>query len=271
MAHEHPEMPDNEQTPTIDTSVPHSARIWNYWLGGKDNFPSDQAAGDEIRQVFPAIVEDARAVRAFLNRAVRHLAGTAGVRQFLDVGTGLPTVNNTHEVAQSVAPECRVVYVDNDPLVLAHARALLVGSPAGTTAYIDADLRDPESILQGAAEILSFDEPIALILMGILGHITDNEEARGIVHRLMDTLPPGSYLVISDLTNEVNGEAVDKAIRYWNENSSNPRVNRTPDEIARFFDGLEVLEPGVVSSSLWRPEITGPPPVDDFGAVGYKP
>jgi hypothetical protein len=258
----------------IDTTVPHSARIWNYWLGGKDNYQADRDAGDQLQRIYPGIVEDARAVRAFLMRAVTYLASEAGVRQFLDIGTGLPTANNTHQIAQASAPTSRIVYVDHDPLVLAHARALLVGSPEGATDYVHADLREPDVILREAARTLDLSQPVGLTLFGILGHITDDEEAYGIVGRLMDALAPGSHLVISDLTNEVSGKVVDDAIDIWNSVSSNPRVNRTPEQIAGFFDGLELLEPGVVSSSLWRPEPAdiGPPrPVDDFGGVGRKP
>ena len=168
------------QEPKFDSSVPQTARIWNYWLGGKDNYPADRQVGDQILEAFPEIVENARASRAFLVRAVRYLAGEAGIRQFLDIGTGLPTANNTHEVAQAVAPECRIAYVDNDPVVLTHARALLTSTPEGATAYIDADLRDPEKIVQEAARTLDFTQPIAIMLMGILGHIADDDEARSI-------------------------------------------------------------------------------------------
>jgi hypothetical protein len=257
----------------IDTTIPHSARIWNYWLGGKDNYPADRLAGDEISKIYPDVIEDARAVRAFLSRAVIYLAGTAGVRQFLDIGTGLPTANNTHQIAQSIAADSRIVYVDHDPLVLAHARALLVGTPQGATDYIHADLREPHKILREAARTLDFTQPIAITLFGILGHITENDEAYAIVRRLLGALCSGSHLAISDLTNVVNGEVVDEVVRRWNLISSNPRVNRTPEEIARFFDGLELLEPGVVSSSLWRPDPTDPAvrAVDDFGGVGRKP
>jgi hypothetical protein len=182
----------SQQPVKINTAVPQSARIWNYWLGGKDNYPVDRAAGDQYREAFPEIVDVARASRQFLTRAVRYLAGEAGIRQFLDVGTGLPTADNTHEVAQRVAPQSRVVYVDNDPLVLAHARALLTSTPQGATSYIDADLHEPDKILQGAAETLDFTRPVALMLMGILGHVTDYDEARSIVRRLLDALPSGS-------------------------------------------------------------------------------
>jgi hypothetical protein len=166
-----------DQVPTLDTSVPHSARVWNYWLGGKDNFAADRAAGDRVREVFPAIVDNARAQRAFLGRAVRHLAADRGIRQFLDLGTGLPTADNTHEIAQSVAPEARVVYVDNDPLVLVHARALLASSPEGVTDYVDADVRDTDLILGEARRVLDFDRPVAVIMLGILGNIPDYDDA----------------------------------------------------------------------------------------------
>jgi len=172
--------------------VPQTARIWNYWLGGKDNFAADRAVGDEIRVAFPKIVENARFSRGFLARAVRYLAGEAGIRQFLDIGTGLPTADNTHQVAQSVAAEARIVYVDNDPLVLAHARALLTSSPEGVTDYVDADLRDPGKILQEASKTLDLTQPVALMLMGILGHISDDDEARSIVRRILSELPSGS-------------------------------------------------------------------------------
>ena len=199
------------EPPEIDTSVPHSARVWNYWLGGKDNFPVDRAAGDQFREIFPEIVDAARASRGFLTQAVRYLAGEAGIRQFLDVGTGLPTVDNTHEVAQRVAPDSRIVYVDNDPLVLVHARALLTSTPQGVTDYIDADLRDPDKILEAAANTLDFAQPVALILMGIVGHVSDYDEARSIVTRLLDALPSGSYLALDDGTNVINKAVVEEA------------------------------------------------------------
>jgi S-adenosyl methyltransferase len=178
--------------------VPHSARIWNYWLGGKDNYPVDRAAGDQFRGVYPGIVHVAREGRGFLTRAVRFLAGEAGIRQFLDIGTGLPTADNTHEVAQRVAPDARIVYVDNDPVVLAHARALLTSSPEGATRYVDADLHDPDQILAAAGPNLDLSQPVGLMLMGVLGHITDDEEARSILDRLLGALPSGSYLALYD-------------------------------------------------------------------------
>jgi O-methyltransferase involved in polyketide biosynthesis len=244
---------DNSSTasqvpPELNTNVPQTARIWNYWLGGKDNFPVDRQVGDQILEAFPAIVENARASRAFLARAVHYLAGDAGIRQFLDIGTGLPTANNTHQVAQAVAPECRIVYVDNDPIVLTHARALLTSTPEGATAYIDADLRDPDTILEHAARTLDVTQPIAIMLMGILGHIADDDQARSIVKRLVGGVPSGSYLTMNDGT-DTSHEVVEAA-RIWNQ-SANPTYHlRSPDRIARFFDGLELVEPGVVSPTM---------------------
>jgi len=240
-----------QQAPKLDTSVPHSARVWNYWLGGKDNFAVDRKVGDEIRQVYPEIVEVARTARAFLVRAVRYLTGEAGIRQFLDIGTGLPTANNTHEVAQLVAPESRIVYVDNDPLVLVHARALLTSSPEGATAYIDADVRDTERILHEAARTLDFTKPVAIIMQGILGYIRDDDEAHSILKRLLDAVPSGSYLAIGDGTKtsdvhaDVERTAQEGGLDY---------TYRTPEQLAHFFDGLELLEPGVVSMPRWRPD-----------------
>jgi len=262
---------DNPQD-KIDSSVPHSARIWNYWLGGKDNYAVDRQAGDQFRATFPGVDQVARASRAFLNRSVAYLAGEAGIRQFLDIGTGLPTVDNTHEVAQRVAPETRVVYVDNDPLVLVHARALLVGTPQGRTDYIDADLREPDVILAAAAKTLDFEQPIALILSGILGHIADTDQARAIVGQLLDALPSGSYLAINDGTSVVAGAQADEALEEYADSGAVPYRNRTPDEIASFFSGLELVEPGVVSVPHWRPAPGDEPhDVDAFGGVGRKP
>ncbi|TDC87442.1 SAM-dependent methyltransferase [Actinomadura sp. 7K507] len=259
--------------PQIDTTVPQSARIWNYWLGGKENYPADQAAGDQFVGVYPQIVDVARHSRAFLSRAVRHLAGEAGIRQFLDIGTGLPTFDNTHEVAQRVAPDARIVYVDNDPLVLSHARALLTSSPEGATSYIDADLRDPKRILDEAAQTLDLDRPVALMLLNILGHVPDHDEACSIVSHLLGALPPGSHLAVADGTDVVTGDAFRTAIQVWNEASDAPYHLRTPELIARYFDGLEMLEPGVVSVSRWRVEpgpFGEPDEVDEFCAVGRK-
>jgi hypothetical protein len=260
----------------IDTSVAHSARIWNYWLGGKDYFPVDRRVGDRIAEMFPDIVRLARADRAFLGRAVRYLAGDVGVRQFLDIGTGLPTASNTHQVAQAVAPEARIVYVDNDPLVLVHARALLTGTREGAIDYLDADLREPNKIVEEAAQTLDFSQPVAVMLLGILHHIDDDGQAKAIVDRLVDAVPSGSFLTIAHSTNQVTGAAMDEAVRHWNQFGKPSMTLRTPEVIARFFDGLELLEPGVVSTTRWRPDpaetASGPiRETDEFCAVGRKP
>ncbi|MBO0788592.1 MAG: SAM-dependent methyltransferase [Actinobacteria bacterium] len=257
----------------MDASVPHSARIWNYWLGGKDNYEADRVAGEQFRQVFPAIADIARASRHFLARAIRYLAADAEIRQFLDVGTGLPTADNTHEIAQRIAPAARIVYVDNDPLVLAHARALLASTTEGKTAYIDADLRDPARILAKAAGTLDLTRPVALILNGVLGHLPDLAEARAVVRHLTGGLPSGSYLALMDGTSALSGAPAEAAQEGYNESGALPYVLRTPAEIASFFEGLELVEPGVVSCPRWRPEATPvgePAEVDAFGGVARK-
>ncbi len=254
----------------IDTTVPHSARIWNYWLGGKDNYPVDRAAGDAFLKAYPGMAAEARANRQFLARAIRYLVIEAGVRQFLDVGTGLPTADNTHEIAQRLNPACRIVYVDNDPLVLAHARALLTSTPEGVTDYVDADLREPDKILDAAASTLDFSEPIALILSAIMGPIADGEGPHAIVGRLMDRLPPGSCLMLQDGTT-VSQENAD-ALEDYNESGAIPYHLRTTEEIARYFDGLDVVEPGVIPIQQWRPDPGAEPltDVNTFGGIGRK-
>jgi hypothetical protein len=261
-----------DQPPSIDTTVPHSARIWNYWLGGKDNYPVDRVAGEQFIAVFPQIVDVARAERAFLIRAVRFLAGEAGLRQFLDVGTGLPTADNTHEVAQRAAPEARIVYVDNDPLVLTHARALLTSTPEGVTDYVDADMHEPDKIMEAAVRTLDLGKPVALMFMGVLGHVTDYDEAASIVRRLLEPLPSGSYLALTDGTSVIAKEGVE-AQQDYNESGAIPYALRTPEEIAGFFEGLELVEPGVVSVPRWRPDPADGPAaeLDAFGGVGRKP
>ena len=262
------------EPPEIDASVPNSARIWNYWLGGKDHYPVDRRAGDAYRAIYPEIVDVARASRQFLGRAVRYLAGEAQVRQFLDIGTGLPTFNNTHDVAQRVAPGTRVVYVDNDPVVLAHARALLTSTRA-VTAYVDADLRDPDTVLAAAARTLDFTRPVGLMLLGILGHIDDDDEARSIVRRLLGALPAGSYLTICDGTNDLF-EAGVEAQRRYNESGAMPYRLRSARQIAEFFEGTELVDPGVVSCPLWRPDPLEvrrglPAEMDQVAGMGRKP
>ncbi|NVI88571.1 SAM-dependent methyltransferase [Actinomadura sp. BRA 177] len=256
----------------LKSHIPRSARVWNYLLGGKDNFEADRQAAEHSISVKPDMLEQARADRAFLGRAVRHLVAE-GIRQFLDIGTGLPTADNTHQVAQRAAPECRIVYVDHDPLVLVHARALLTSSPEGECHYIDADLYEPDEILAQARNLLDFTQPIAVMLVGILHHVEGVEESHAIVHRLMSAMPSGSRLVINHPTSVVHGERSEQSARKWNESGGRPTVTlRTPDEIAAYFDGLDIEEPGVVSCSRWRPvpEIREPV-VDAFGAVGRKP
>jgi O-methyltransferase involved in polyketide biosynthesis len=263
--------PQTGQPREIDTNVPHSARIWNYWLGGKDNYEVDRQAGDRYQEMFPQIVDAARAGRHFLARAVRYLVGEASIRQFLDIGTGLPTVDNTHEVAQRVAPECRIVYADNDPLVLAHARALLTSTPQGACDYIDADMRDPPAILEAAASTLNFGRPIAVILMGVLGHISDDEQAQFIVRRVLQGVPPGSYLALADSINV--GERHIEAGRQYRRTGAVPYHLRSPDQIASFFEGLDLIEPGLVPVSRWRPEPSPFPAVEvetTLAAVGRK-
>jgi S-adenosyl methyltransferase len=257
----------------IDSTVPHSARIWNYWLGGKDNYAVDRLAGEQTIAVLPEIVDIARASRGFLTRVVRYLAAEAGIRQFLDVGTGLPTADNTHEVAQRVAPAARVVYVDNDPLVLTHARALLTGSAEGATDYIEADAREVEVILRGAAATLDFTRPVAVTMLGILPFIGADDEARGIVRRLLAAVPAGSYLAITHSTSEASGERVIEAVRQWNAVAPTPYTLRSPAQIAAFFEGLELIEPGLVPCPRWRPDPDdgdGARDMDEYCALGRK-
>jgi O-methyltransferase involved in polyketide biosynthesis len=258
-----------EVATAIDRTVPHSARMWNYWLGGKDNFQVDRDAADAMLAVYPAYGIKARTCRYFLFRAVRFLTVEAGVRQFLDIGTGLPSAENTHEVAQRFAPESRIVYVDNDPLVLAYARSLLTSAPEGATRYVDADLRDPDRILEEARRSLDFQAPIALLLLGVLGHIPDYEQARALVGRLVAALPPGSYLVQCDGT--TTDESYVKALEDYKDTGGIPYIPRGPEQIAGYFGGLDMVEPGVVPIHQWRPDagLMGvPAAVDESGGVG---
>jgi hypothetical protein len=254
----------------IDTSTPHSARIWNYWMGGKDNFAADREAGDAYVQSFPGIVPLAKQSRQFLIRAVRYLAAEVGIRQFLDIGTGLPVMENTHQVAQRAAPESRIVYVDNDPLVLVHARALLTNTtPEGVTAYIDADLRNPGQVLADASNVLNLNLPVAVMFMGVLGHIADDDEVLSIVSRVMAGVPSGSHLVLWDSTN--TSEGFDEAQQGYDDTGAVPYALRSPEQVGRCFQGLELVEPGLVSISQWRPESDDAVAVDGYGAVGRKP
>ncbi len=254
----------------IDTTTPHSARFWNYFVGGKDHYEVDRKIGEQIKEIFPGLVDVALTSRLFLGRAVRHLVREQGVRQFLDVGTGLPTADNTHEVAQRAAPDARIVYVDNDPIVLAHANALLTSSPEGRTAYLDADLYAPETVLEAAAGTLDFSEPIALIILNTLGHVADYDQARDLVRRLLAGLPSGSFLVISDST--ATSEGMIAASDAYNASGATPYYVRAVEEIAGFFEGLDLVEPGIAQVTSWRPEADGADAVavDAYGGVGRK-
>ena len=266
-------IPDEETIAKLDTGVPHIARVYDYCLGGKDNFAVDREAAEEFIRVMPDIVHGVKEARAFLARAVGYLAGQAGIRQFLDIGTGLPTANNTHEVAQRVAPEGRIVYVDNDPLVLAHARALLTSSLEGKTAYIDADLRDVGGILDVAGHVLDFSQPIAIMLIGVLHCIPDRDDPYRIVSRLMAAVPPGSYLVLGHPASDVEAEASSKATAGLNTRLTEPVTFRPHDQVAKFLDGLEILEPGLVQYPRRRPApgTESPKPVSAWCAVARKP
>jgi O-methyltransferase involved in polyketide biosynthesis len=239
-------------------STAHPARIWNYWLGGRDYFPADRSAGDAISGQFPHVAAAARAQRAFGVRALRFLAGAARMRQFLDIGAGLPSGGNTHEIVQRIAPDARVGYADNDPAVILHAKALLQDAPAGTVGYLEADLRDVSAVLAGAAGTLDTTKPVAVVLLGVLGHIDDYGAARSIVSHLMDALPAGSYLTIAD--GVLASADTDDAQHLYNRDATLPYHLRRPDQLVSFFDGLALVEPGVVPCSLWRPD--GSPPDD---------
>jgi hypothetical protein len=266
---------DPDVDPRLDTRVPQVARIYDYWLGGKDNFTADRFAGQEAITAFPGIRLSAQANRGFLRRAVRHLAGSQGIRQFLDIGTGLPAADNTHEVAQAIAPGSRVVYVDNDPLVLAHARALLTSKPEGLTAYLDADLVDTGTILGQAATTLDFTRPVAIMLLAILHYIPDLAEAQRIVDALLEAVPAGSFLVISHAGTDLLPQdvaAFEKSLNVYLP-ADRHHVARPRDVVASFFDGVELAEPGLVRVSDWRP---GSPeeaetPTILWGGVGRKP
>ncbi|MFG2502253.1 SAM-dependent methyltransferase [Streptomyces sp. NPDC048441] len=257
----------------LNTGVAHNARVWNYWIGGKDNYEIDQQVGDQVATMFPVIRDVARADRQFLARTVRFLTADCGVRQFLDIGTGLPTLANTHEIAQRIAPEARIVYVDNDPIVLVHARSLLTGTPQGATDYIDADIQHPDSVMEGAAATLDLDRPVAVMMLGILNFVLDTGEAQEIVRRIMASVPSGSYLALTHPTTDTDlgGEGNVEAMRFWNENATPPITARSRAEISAFFDGLDLLTPGLVSCAHWRAETDSGPTLPQFGAVAMKP
>ena len=263
---------DYDDLPPLDTTVAHPARICDFWLGGKDSFAVDRRAAEAGLKAFPDAILSVRANRAFLARAVGYLAAEAGIRQFLDIGTGLPSADNTHEVAQAVAPECRVVYVDNDPVVLLHAHAMLTGTTAGTTGYIDADLRDPGKLLRDAASLLDLSRPVAVLLFGILHFIQDDEGPHQIVDVLMNAVPAGSYLAVSHLAKDLFPEQMPAFAHAVSEYSSVNILLRDKAEVSRFFRGLELIEPGVVQVSKWRPrtQLEIDAPAAFWGGIGRK-
>jgi hypothetical protein len=258
----------------IDTTVAHPARVYDYWLGGTNNFAADREAAERVLAATPGLRTRVQANRAFLARVVRYLAAEAGIRQFLDVGTGIPSANNTHEVAQAAAPDSRVVYVDNDPIVLIHAQELLASAPEGATQYIEGDLRDPAAILEAAAGTVDFTRPAALMLLGVLHLIGDSEEPYRIVAELMDALAPGSYLAISHPASDIQAAAQAEAQKRYNERVSTPQTLRNHAEVTRFFDGLDLVPPGVVYVHAWRPDPGDVAPaggVSAHGGVARKP
>lgn len=262
-------------SPEINTNVPQSARVYDYWLGGKDHFPADRALGDAIAGALPTIRTQVRAQRAFLGRAVRYLTRDAGIRQYLDIGTGIPSAGNVHDVAQEVAPESRVLYVDNDPIVLAHARALMAGTAEGPVAFIQADLREPEAILSdpAVAGTLDLAQPVGLVLIGVMHHLRDDDGPRRIVATLVDALAPGSYLVLSQSTPDFDPDAM-RALAAASEQGGIPNVPRSLADTEPFFAGLELVEPGLVPMATWRPDPGAeqdPRSVYAYGGVARKP
>jgi hypothetical protein len=271
--------PDGDHAPRksgslpFDTGVANQARIYDYVLGGKDNYEADRAAAEAWREIWPDMAFAARANRAFLGRAVRYLAGEAGMRQFLDIGTGIPTAGNTHQVAQAIAPEARVVYVDYDPIVLAHARALLTSSEAGATAYVDADLRDTHAILAQASELLDFTRPVAVTMLAILHAIPDSDDPHAIVATVMDAVPSGSYLAITHMAADLlDQETRERFLDVENRMVQQQFSWRTREQVARFFTGTDLVEPGLVPMEKWRPDSGTSPSGNSAGwcAVGRK-
>ena len=264
---------NSEERPTFDTSVAHIARVYDYWLGGKDNYAADRKAGDAALAAYPYIAGGVRANRAFLARVVQYLAGEAGIRQFLDIGTGIPTSNNTHEVAQAIAPDSRVVYVDNDPIVLAHARALLTSTDEGATAYLDADFSDVDTILAHASRTLDFSQPVAIMLIAILHLIDDDADPYATVAKLVAAVPAGSYLAISHLSSDIMASAARTAAHdRLRELMHEKQTLRNREEVASFFTGLEMVEPGLVPITQWRPnsEAEARSPTALWGGVARK-
>ncbi|SDG47055.1 S-adenosyl methyltransferase [Sinosporangium album] len=263
-------MPSDSIPPQINTTVAHSARVYDYWLGGKDNFAADRALGDAMVQAIPTLPIMARANRAFLGRAVRYLTEQVGVRQFLDIGTGIPTGGNIHEVSQAIAPETRVLYVDHDPIVLAHARALMTSSPEGRTEFIMADLRTPEEILRHPTlrATLDLDRPVSLMLVAILMYFKDSDDPYGLVRTLVDALPSGSYLTITHPTADFAPEATGKAVEAAT-SAGITLVPRSKTEIERFFTGLEVVGPGVAPVLSWHSGESSASPANDPTSAWY--
>ncbi|MFJ8864804.1 SAM-dependent methyltransferase [Streptomyces sp. NPDC102473] len=256
------------RTERIDTSTPHSARVWNYWLGGKDNYEVDRRLGATMAELYPQIIDIARASRRFQARAVRHLAQQAGIRQFLDLGTGLPTADATHEVAQAIAPDARVVYVDHDPIVLAHARPLLTSTAEGSTDYVHADLRDVATVLREAAGTLDLQRPVALMLLSTLGHVADSAEAAALLRTYLDAVPAGSFLMLCDT---IETDETRAASDEYADGGAMPYISRPRETVRSFADGLDLVDPGFGSISLWRPEEPAAgAPVDQWGFVGAK-
>ena len=258
---------------TIDTGVAHPARVYDYWLGGKDNYAADREAGEQALLAYPQIRGNVRSNRAFLRRAVRYLAGSQGIRQFVDIGTGLPSADNTHEVAQRVAPECRVVYVDSDPIVLSHARALLASGPAGACAYLDADLRDTGKILALAGDTLDLARPVAVMLLAVLLYVPDEDGPCEIVRRLVAAVPAGSFLVISHPSPDLAPPWAAGSMSQLNERMAAPATLRARVQVQRFLDGLELVEPGLVATSQWRPDsaVEAARSSAEWAAVARKP
>jgi S-adenosyl methyltransferase len=265
--------PGPEQPLATYASIAHVARVYDYLLGGKDNFAADREAAEQAIRINPDIVSTARANRAFLVRATTYLAGQAGIRQFLDIGTGMPTNNNIHEVAQSIAPESRIVYVDHDPIVLTHARALLTSAPEGVTDYIEADLRDPAKIVSAAARTLDFGRPVAIMLFAILHLILDRDDPYRLVSQLVSAVVPGSYVVISHAASDIDTGAMISMANRLNELMAQQSIPRTHREVAAFFTGLDLIEPGLVRIPEWRPASVDESTVraQMWGGIGRKP
>ena len=260
------------EPPSFDTTVSHPARMYDYLLGGKDSYEADRDVADQLIESMPSVPRTARANRAFLRRAVEYLAGEAGIRQFLDIGTGLPTANNTHEVAQRAAPESRIVYVDNDPIVLVHARALLDSTPQGATDYIQADARDPERILREAASTLDFSRPVAVMILSVLHFIPDSDDPAGIVRQVMDGVGPGSYLALSAATRDFDTDRINQAAGEFNAQRVAAQIAlRTHAQISRYFDGLALVDPGLVPVNKWRAPAGLAQTVTMYAGVGRKP